>query len=76
MQIAVNGALSSTGQRCTASSRLVAVATMPGRFVEQFIERTYEMVVGHALAPKTQVGPVACAGQLQKNLESPDIPRG
>jgi len=53
VEIAVNGALSSTGQRCTASSRLSAVATMPARFVEQFIERTYEMIVGHALAPKT-----------------------
>jgi len=53
VEIAVNGALSSTGQRCTASSRLSAVATRPARFVEQFIERTYEMIVGHALAPKT-----------------------
>lgn len=76
VEIAVDGAFYSTGQRCTASSRLIAVAPIHDQFVERLITRMNQLVVGHALAPQTHIGPVAYAGQLQQNLEYLDVARG
>lgn len=75
VEIALNGAFYSTGQRCTASSRLIAVAPIYDRFVERLIARMNALVVGHALAPQTQMGPVAYAEQLQQNIEYLDLAR-
>ncbi len=65
---AVNGALFSTGQRCTASSRLIVTPAIYSEFVRRLIERTASLTVGHALEPGTDIGPVADQRQLDKNL--------
>jgi aldehyde dehydrogenase (NAD+) len=67
--VAVNGAFYSTGQRCTASSRLIVVDTVHDAFVERVTRRMARLVTGPALAPDTDIGPVASAQQLEKNLE-------
>jgi aldehyde dehydrogenase (NAD+) len=64
---AMNGAFSGTGQKCTASSRLVVHRSIHDSFVERMLERMRAMQVGHALDPDTEMGPVVDARQLEQN---------
>jgi acyl-CoA reductase-like NAD-dependent aldehyde dehydrogenase len=64
----LNGAFFSTGQRCTASSRLVVTEGIHDRFVTALSERMSALEVGHALEAGTQIGPVVDARQLDQNL--------
>lgn len=65
----VNGAFFSTGQRCTASSRLIVTAGIHDAFVEKLTASATSLVVGDALDPKTQIGPVVDRTQLDQNLD-------
>ncbi len=67
VECAVQGAFYSTGQRCTASSRLVVTAGIHDRFVAALAERTRALVVGDARAKQTQIGPVVDASQLDQD---------
>jgi aldehyde dehydrogenase (NAD+) len=67
---ALNGAFGGTGQKCTASSRLVVHEKLHDAFVERLVKGAKAMVVGHALDAKTQMGPVASAEQLEQNLNN------
>ena len=64
----VNGAFFSTGQRCTASSRLIVTAGIHDAFVEKLTAAAKALIVGDALDPKTQIGPVVDQSQLDQNL--------
>ncbi len=64
---AVNGAFFATGQRCTASSRLIVTEGIHDRFVAALAERMGALQVGHALEPTTQIGPVVDEAQLEQN---------
>jgi aldehyde dehydrogenase (NAD+) len=66
---ALNGAFFSTGQRCTASSRLVVTAGIHDRFVAALTERMTALKVGHALDAGTDIGPVVDQAQLRQDLE-------
>jgi aldehyde dehydrogenase (NAD+) len=66
--IALDGAFFQTGQRCTASSRIIVQDGIHDRFVAALAERAAALKVGHALDPATQVGPAASADQLEQNL--------
>jgi len=66
---AVNGAFGGTGQKCTASSRLIVHDAVHDAFVEKLVAATCELTVGHALEDGTQIGPVVSAGQLAENLD-------
>ncbi len=70
---AMNGAFGGSGQKCTASSRLVVHHRIHDYFVEQLVERTEAMVVGHALEEGTQMGPVVSAEQLEQNLANIEL---
>ena len=65
---AVNGAFFSTGQRCTASSRLIVTAGIHDRFVNALIERMGQLTIDDALAEGTDIGPVVDQSQLEKDL--------
>ncbi|TPI37875.1 aldehyde dehydrogenase family protein [Mesorhizobium sp. B3-1-6] len=64
---AVNGAYFSTGQRCTASSRLIVTEAIHDRFVDAIKERLDKLVIGDALDAKTQIGPVVDQTQLKQD---------
>ena len=64
----VNGAFFSTGQRCTASSRLIVTAGIHDAFVEKLTAAASGLKVGDALDPETQIGPVVDQSQLDQNL--------
>ena len=65
---AINGAYFSTGQRCTASSRLVVTAGIHDRFVDALRERLEKLVVDDALRKGTEIGPVVDQTQLDQDL--------
>jgi aldehyde dehydrogenase (NAD+) len=65
---AVNGAFYSTGQRCTASSRIIVTEGIHDEFVAALTVATSKLVVGDARDAKTQIGPLASAAQLEKSL--------
>jgi len=63
------GAYSGSGQKCTASSRLIVTAGIHDRFVEALIKRLSEARVGHALTEGTEIGPVVDDNQYRADLE-------
>ena len=65
---ALGGAFGGTGQKCTASSRLVVHEAIHDEFADRLVAAASAMKVGHALADGTQIGPVVSAGQLAENL--------
>ena len=65
----VNGSFYSTGQRCTASSRILATDGIYPRLLDMLVERTRALRVGHALEAGSQIGPVVDARQLAKDLD-------
>jgi len=75
VQCAINGAYFGTGQKCTASSRLIIERAVYEPFLEKFMAEASQLRVGHALDPETQIGPVIDLQQLEKNLEYIDIGR-
>ncbi|MDE2379230.1 aldehyde dehydrogenase family protein [Bradyrhizobium sp.] len=68
VECAVNGAYFSTGQRCTASSRLIVTAGIHDRFVEALTERLKGLSVDDALKAGVHVGPVVDQSQLDQDL--------
>jgi aldehyde dehydrogenase (NAD+) len=64
VECAVNGAFFSTGQRCTASSRLIVTAGVHDAFVAALTERLKGLVVDDALKAGTHIGPVVDQSQL------------
>src|SRR5882757_4744582 len=68
VNVAINGAYFSTGQRCTASSRLIVTAGIYDKFLSALTTRMAELRVGHALEPTTDIGPVASKEQLAVDL--------
>lgn len=64
----VNGAFFSTGQRCTASSRLIVTDAAHDAFVDKLVAAADKLVVGDALSPDTHIGPVVDQNRLAQNL--------
>ena len=67
VECALNGAYFSTGQRCTASSRIIVEEPVYRRFADALIERMRGLVVDDALKAGTQIGPVVDANQLEQD---------
>ncbi len=72
---AVQGAFYSTGQRCTASSRLVVAEGIHDRFVKAVAEKMKALRVDDALKPGTDIGPVVSQAQLDQDLEYLEVAR-
>ncbi|MCV2891160.1 aldehyde dehydrogenase family protein [Ruegeria aquimaris] len=75
VEACLNGAFYSTGQRCTASSRLIVEAGIHDAFVERLVAGAQALRVGDPLDGATQVGPVVSDAQLQGNLAYVDLAR-
>ena len=76
VECAVNGAYFSTGQRCTASSRLIVTRGVYARFADALAERMRGLVVDDAVKPGVHIGPVVDQGQLDQDLSYVDIGKG
>ena len=73
---ASNGAYGGTGQKCTASSRLIVHEKIYKEFVEGLIENIKNIKVGHALDKGTQMGPASNQSQYESNLNYVEIGKG
>lgn len=65
---AVSGGYSGSGQKCTASSRLVVHHKIHDQFVAKLSDAVKALKVGHALADGVQMGPIVSERQLASNL--------
>jgi aldehyde dehydrogenase (NAD+) len=68
VECAVNGAYFSTGQRCTASSRLIVEGAVYEEFAARMQERLAKLKVGDPLQSGVDIGPVASRPQLDTDL--------
>ncbi|MFV2051602.1 aldehyde dehydrogenase family protein [Aliiroseovarius sp. YM-037] len=73
VSLALGGAFGGSGQKCTASSRLVVHQAVHDQFVEKLVAGAKAMKVGHALEAGTQIGPVVSERQLTENLAYVDL---
>jgi acyl-CoA reductase-like NAD-dependent aldehyde dehydrogenase len=75
VEACANGAFFSTGQRCTASSRLIVTEGIHDKFVGALTDRLKSLVVDDALKAGTHIGPVVDASQLAQDESYIDIGR-
>ena len=68
VSVAFEGSYGATGQRCTASSRLIVEDSIHEAFVARMVERLGSTVVGDARARDTTMGPVVSEAQLAQDL--------
>ena len=73
--VALDGAYFATGQRCTASSRIIVQDGIHDRFVAALAERVKALRVGDALDPATQIGPAVNESQREQTYSYIDIAR-
>lgn len=67
--IAADGGFFQTGQRCTASSRVIVEDAIHNAFIEKLAQKAKGLKVGAALAEGTQVGPASSESQFEQNLK-------
>lgn len=73
VEAAANSGFFSTGQRCTASSRLIVTEGIHDRFVAALTERLKTLTVDNAMKPGTHIGPVVDERQLKQDTDYIDI---
>lgn len=73
VNIALDGSFFATGQRCTASSRLIVQDGIHDRFVAALAEKVQALRVGHALDPNTQIGPAVSEAQRETSYRYIDV---
>ncbi|MBN9363875.1 MULTISPECIES: aldehyde dehydrogenase family protein [unclassified Devosia] len=76
VETTAQSAFYSTGQRCTASSRLIVTEGIHDQFVAALTERIRNLKVGDAIAKDTEIGPVVDPGQLKQDTDYIEIGKG
>ncbi|MEN3038241.1 MAG: aldehyde dehydrogenase family protein [Candidatus Kryptonium sp.] len=67
------GAFGTSGQRCTATSRLILHEAIYDQFIEMLVERVKKLKVGNGLDESTEMGPIINEAQLNKIHEYVEI---
>jgi aldehyde dehydrogenase (NAD+) len=77
LDLAIDGGLwggfGTTGQRCTATSRILVQKGVYGEFVERYVERARKLKVGNGLDETTEMGPAINQRQLESDLNYVEI---
>ena len=73
MESTLFGAFASTGQRCTATSRVVVEEKVADQFVGMLVERAKKFVVGDGLEPGVEMGPSVDESQMNTVLRYIEI---
>ena len=76
VQIALDGSFFATGQRCTASSRLIVQDGIHDKFVAALAEKVKALRVGDALDPNTQMGPAVSEDQMETSYRYIEVAKG
>lgn len=71
----VRGAMMSTGQKCTATSRAIVVGGAGDRFIPRLLDRVRSLRVGDPLDPEVDIGPLSSREQLDTVLGYLDVAR-
>jgi aldehyde dehydrogenase (NAD+) len=69
VETVTQSAFFSTGQRCTATSRIIVTEGIHDRFVEALTERVRHLKVGDAMTQGVDIGPVVDASQLRQDTD-------
>ena len=69
MESTLAGAFASTGQRCTATSRVVIEEKIADVFLEKLVERAKKYSVGNGLDPGVEMGPAVDESQMDTDLK-------
>lgn len=69
------GAFGSTGQRCTATSRVIVIDRIADEFVERIVERASKLKLGSGANPETEMGPSVDEKQMNTVLRYINIGR-
>src|SRR5436853_1165596 len=73
LELAIEGGLwggfGTTGQRCTATSRIIVQKGVYGEFIERYVERAKRLKVGNGLDESTDMGPAINESQLNTDLK-------
>jgi aldehyde dehydrogenase (NAD+) len=75
VMVALDGSFFATGQRCTASSRLIVTDGIHDKFVAALAEKVAALRVGNALDPNTQIGPAVSEAQMETSYKYIQIAR-
>jgi acyl-CoA reductase-like NAD-dependent aldehyde dehydrogenase len=67
------GGFGTTGQRCTATSRIIVQKGIYGDFIERYVERAKALKVGNGLDETIEMGPAINENQLKTDLSYVDI---
>jgi aldehyde dehydrogenase (NAD+) len=67
------GGFGTTGQRCTAASRVIVHKKVYKKFLEKFVERAKALRVGNGLDERTDMGPAVSEDQLETDLHYVEI---
>jgi aldehyde dehydrogenase (NAD+) len=67
------GAFGTTGQRCTATSRILLQKGIAREFTERFVERAKKLKIGSGLDETVEVGPQVNAAQIETSKEYVEI---
>ncbi len=73
VNIVLNGAFFSTGQKCTACSRAIVEKAIYKPFVEKLVAKTKKLKVGNGLEPGVEIGPAVDKSQLDTDLKYIEI---
>src|ERR1700738_323773 len=77
LELAVEGAVwggfGTSGQRCTAASRVAVHKSRYKEFAEKFVARTKQLKLGDGLDPEIHIGPVVSKSQLKSINEYVEI---
>ena len=71
----VNAAFFSTGQKCTATSRVIVEDAIYDRFLKALVTRTKKLKVGNGIAPGVEIGPCVDRAQMETVLRYIEIGR-
>jgi alpha-ketoglutaric semialdehyde dehydrogenase len=71
--LVVRGAMGSSGQKCTATSRVLLVGDVAGPFTERLLAAVADLAVGDPLDEATVVGPLVSGTQLARVLEHLEV---
>jgi alpha-ketoglutaric semialdehyde dehydrogenase len=63
------GAFGTTGQRCTATSRILLQKEIAAEFTEKFVERTKKLKIGNGLDEAVEVGPQVNPNQIETSAK-------
>ena len=77
LELALDGALwgafGTTGQRCTATSRILLQKGIAKRFTDEFVARVKKLKIGNGLDESVQVGPQVNKSQIETSAKYVDI---